>query len=178
MKSDFWTRVWLRVRHLWFFLCAYLASAFYGRKFPDSPPARLRLKYPDTFSGARLSFGEGWSELVDELAEKLLLVDSSVKVVQVKEKFGGLRFYLDRYPDEHYEEISALVSEYENKSYDTCEFCGSTEDVETKPTRNWVKTLCPDCRVEHWQQIQDQWGTVTEEPESVTEAKKKIANRN
>lgn len=41
-------------------------------------------------------------------------------VTQVKEKFGGLRFYVQQGTDEVYK----LVSEAEAKSYHICEVCG------------------------------------------------------
>lgn len=54
---------------------------------------------------------------------------------QVKEKFGGLRFYYDGGDDY----ISALSAMAESMSYVTCEECGNPG----KPTRGgWVRTLC------------------------------------
>ena len=41
--------------------------------------------------------------------------------IQVKEKFGGLRFYVDRATDEHYNYIHFA----ESMSYRTCEECGA-----------------------------------------------------
>jgi len=72
--------------------------------------------------------GDGWFDLLYELSEKLqpLVNDINNKyeqftfaVVQVKEKFGGLRFYVNGASDE----INDLIDEYEKKSYLTCEVC-------------------------------------------------------
>lgn len=67
------------------------------------------------------------------------------KAVQVKEKFGGLRFYMTSGNDEIYD----LIGEAEAKSYKTCEECG--EPGEEKPM-SWIRTLCDGC-YENWEQI-------------------------
>jgi hypothetical protein len=56
-------------------------------------------------------------------------------VVQIKEKFGGLRFYGD-YSDEF---IDGVVSMAEGMSYSVCEECG---DAGIARTEGWIKTLC------------------------------------
>lgn len=55
--------------------------------------------------------------------------------VQVKEKFGGLRFYINRGTDEHYNYINFA----ESMSYRTCEQCGSPGK---RYTDGWHQTLC------------------------------------
>ena len=65
-------------------------------------------------------------------------VVSYPKAVQVKEKFGGLRFYMTCETDEIYE----LIEKAEALSCKTCEVCG--EDGTRRPT-SWIKTLCDDC---------------------------------
>ena len=54
------------------------------------------------------SHGDGWYNLIDELSAKL--EPFGVIAAQVKEKFGGLRFYLN-YPDHLSEEqIEEIVN--------------------------------------------------------------------
>lgn len=67
------------------------------------------------------------------------------KAAQVKEKFGGLRFYMTHGNDE----IFSLISEAESKSYKTCEECGEPGD---QKDTGWVKTLCDSCH-ENWDEI-------------------------
>ena len=62
-----------------------------------------------------------------------------VVAVQVKEKFGGLRFYYSG-GDEY---IDGLVAMAEAMSYVTCERCGR---IGKQNTRGWIETLCDDCR--------------------------------
>ena len=82
-----------------------------------------------------LCVGKGWHDLVRPLLE--LAEAENVQVFQVKEKFGGLRFYCDGCSDELYERIDAA----EEQSFEVCEDCG-------KPglTRggSWMLTLCDD----------------------------------
>lgn len=92
--------------------------------------------------------GDGWKDLLDNLCNKIQEhVDKNnldqVEAVQVKEKFGGLRFYINGADDY----VHKLVDEAENKSYETCEHCGSTEDI--KQTTGWIVTLCPKCMIEY-----------------------------
>jgi hypothetical protein len=59
---------------------------------------------------------------------------------QVKEKFGGLRFYTNGYTDV----IGGMISMAESMSYRTCEVCGN-------PGRSnnygWISTLCDTHRL-------------------------------
>ena len=58
-----------------------------------------------------------------------------VIAVQVKEKFGGLRFYYNGGDDY----IRGLENMAESMSYRTCEECGAPG----KPTKGgWIRTLC------------------------------------
>lgn len=57
------------------------------------------------------------------------------KAVQVKEKFGGLRFYANNCTEDQYLVIAAL----EDMSLKTCEVCG---DRGKQRTGGWITTLC------------------------------------
>lgn len=64
-----------------------------------------------------------------------------VKVSQVKEKFGSLRFYYQG-GDEW---CAGAVAMAEIATEKTCEYCGKPG----KPTKDgWIKILCPDCHKE------------------------------
>jgi hypothetical protein len=58
--------------------------------------------------------------------------------VQVKEKFGGLRFYVDN-ADDYTHGVIAMA---ESMSYKTCEICGSPGKQTGK---GWIKTVCESC---------------------------------
>ena len=44
--------------------------------------------------------GDGWFDLIYQLSKKLSAIYPNVRAVQVKEKFGGLRFYVVTVADE------------------------------------------------------------------------------
>jgi hypothetical protein len=89
-----------------------------------------------------LEVGEGWSQLLRKLCEDIMATNppENFKAAQVKEKFGGLRFYFDGGT----EKISKLIHKAENESYKTCEACGSKENVASEGA--WIVTLCDKCR--------------------------------
>lgn len=91
--------------------------------------------YDGGFGG--FSHGDGWFDLIWELLEKLEpAVEANFQVVQVKEKFGTLRFY---YEGSHVGRLYELVREAEEKSGVTCETCGQEG---TLRGGGWLRTLC------------------------------------
>jgi len=87
---------------------------------------------------AKECVGPGWGGLIDRIYDKLT---PDVYVSQVKEKFGGLRFYVGSAPDD----VQDFIAEMEEISYTTCEECGAPG----KPRgRGWIKTLCDACSSE------------------------------
>ena len=69
---------------------------------------------------------------------KVRMDEEAAKVpvaVQVKEKFGGLRFYVQAATDKHYQYISFA----ESMSHRTCEQCGAPGKTYTN---GWHQTLC------------------------------------
>lgn len=69
--------------------------------------------------------GEGWLPLLAALNAKLRVLDPDYRVVQAKEKFGGLRFYTSRsLTGEVRKAFDGLVSQAESASWLLCEGCG------------------------------------------------------
>ncbi len=82
--------------------------------------------------------GPGWKNLVEHLVTDLFQLGWDGHLVQIKEKFGGLRFYINHGNDQVWERIN----EAEKLSCITCENCGAAG----KQTHGgWIKTLCPNC---------------------------------
>lgn len=84
--------------------------------------------------------GDGWYDLLDRLCTKIqAYVDEhnikQVEAVQVKEKFGTLRFYINGGPDA----IHTFISEAESESAITCEECGKPGKLRGG---GWLRTLC------------------------------------
>lgn len=89
-----------------------------------------------------LEVGDGWFKLIYELVQGIKVNDSKkgdwiTKVTQIKEKFGGLRFYVTGTSDKNW----TLIRNAEQKSYGVCEETGSEVEVGTW-ILGWVKTIC------------------------------------
>ena len=82
--------------------------------------------------------GEGWYPIIKSMIEELIEIGWDKRVKQVKEKFGGLRFYLETYP----EGSSEIISKYDKLSHETCEKCG--EKGTNRKINTWLYTLCDD----------------------------------
>ena len=83
--------------------------------------------------------GEGWSEILDDLVRDLETLGWDGTVYQVKEKFGGLRFYIGDGGDEIWERIRKA----EEESIKTCEDCGADGK---RRGGSWIRTLCEECQ--------------------------------
>lgn len=92
--------------------------------------------------------GDGWFELIYNLSKDISNISKNIEAVQVKEKFGGLRFYWSgkNLTNEQTNKIDEQVNEAEEKSYKICEKCGSTDNV--TQTDGWIVSLCPKCMKE------------------------------
>ena len=95
-----------------------------------------------SFSERGFECGDGWFDLIFKLCEDIeKLKPENFKAVQIKEKFGGLRFYCVYSGGAGIED---LLSKAEDDSYKTCEYCGSKENVTSEGS--WIVTLCDKCR--------------------------------
>lgn len=87
--------------------------------------------------------GAGWHPLVRELEAKLLEMDQSYILDQIKEKFGGLRYYATNSTTKvDYAAFHALIHAAEGDSFQICEVCGKQGSL--KSVFGWYKTLCED----------------------------------
>lgn len=95
---------------------------------------------PYPLEHVKSSVGRGWGPIVERLYN--LCVEYKIDIHQVKEKFGGLRFYTGGVNQEYATEFFNQVQVAEEESFRTCENCGNPG----KPrTGGWIKTLCNDC---------------------------------
>lgn len=104
-----------------------------------------RIKHPFELFG--IECGYGWYGLILPLYNAIQKYNSDkeendkICINQIKEKFGGLRFYISHGPKEFYDWIYRI----ERESYKVCEVCGSITDVTTEG-RSWITTQCKQCR--------------------------------
>lgn len=119
----------------------------------------LKNKFPKIFSNNfYFECGDGWFDLLDCLCEDIQsyinwkykempveeLPTVQVEATQVKEKFGGLRFY-------HFggdDETNGMISFAESFSYKVCESCGNKGELYKN---GWHRTHCEPCEKEYQQ---------------------------
>lgn len=82
--------------------------------------------------------GEGWYLLLKELIDDLIEMGWDKQITQVKEKFGGLRFYINGGSDD----IHKRIGDAETLSYIICERCGNVGEF--RRDLGWYLTLCDD----------------------------------
>ena len=133
--------------------------------------------------------GDGWFPLLYKLSIQLENYISSlpedaqsiVYAVQVKEKFGTLRFYMSSYS----EEMDAYIVAAEKESSKTCEVCGNPGITLGE---SWLSTLCLSCYVngshtlrnvnsQSTQDYFDYWFSVKREIDQNREEKEKLKSK-
>lgn len=98
--------------------------------------------------------GDGWYDILDTLCESIQrYVDSAIEMgelrkeneknyqveaVQIKEKFGGLRFYTSGNDDI----VEGMIHLAEIWALKTCEYCGKPGKMRDD---GWLVTLCDEC---------------------------------
>ena len=91
----------------------------------------------DLITKCQSHVGPGWHDILRRLISDLFELGWDGYVGQVKEKFGGLCFYVGSASDAVY----ARIHNAENESLRTCERCGAPGKA---CDNGWVKTLCDE----------------------------------
>lgn len=86
---------------------------------------------------------EGWYQLVIDCDKELSEIDPKYDLQQIKEKFGGLRYYFQPSDPSLRGKMDAVVSKYEEIASQTCEATGGP-GVLMKSVGHWLKTLNPE----------------------------------
>lgn len=130
------------------------------------PIDKLIQEFPAVFqnmdNGAISSVPSGWYNILYNLCEELtpILNEERSKITedpeqplfyvhQIKEKFGGLRFYfmMNTENTELHENIQKLIDIAEDKSYDTCQITGKIGTLCKKGSH--YMTLSEEARIAH-----------------------------
>jgi hypothetical protein len=122
----------------------------------------MLVRIPDGW-GRWIRCDRGWYPLLVELDEQLRTLLPNYVIHQVKEKFGGLRYYWEpgeEAPDpsdpdreaaiaereQRIELAQKLVASAERRAAVTCELCGAAGRLHrTPPPAGRYQTLCPAC---------------------------------
>lgn len=134
----------------------------------------LMRRIPDGW-GRWISCGAGWYPIIVELDRDLASLDPDYELHQVKEKFGGLRFYAHSGNPDVREAFAARIEQAEQLCDRTCETCGAPGELHNE--FSWLRTLCDQhadaqlaeeaaqwrthaAQVEtDWPPLQAQWGS-------------------
>lgn len=112
--------------------------------------------YPNIFDKELyIECGVGWFDIIDALSKQISehvtklpapVAEPYVSVQQIKEKFGGLRYYVyyTHLSDDQIQEIESMIRVAESKSYTACEDCGG-DGSRVAPRKYWMRTLCKNC---------------------------------
>lgn len=77
----------------------------------------------------------GWASLYEPLIARCKA--ENVSILQIKEKWGGLRFYVGPAS----KDLCDAIDEAEKRSFTICEECGEQGKVRSG---GWVRTLCDE----------------------------------
>lgn len=98
------------------------------------------------------SCGNGWKEIIRNTDKKLKYIDPDYTIAQIKEKFGGLRYYFDTsfesYDDVRREIMDDVVRAAEYEASYTCELCGASkpsDKVEVRLHKYFYFGYCETC---------------------------------
>ena len=124
----------------------------------DAFAKHMEEQFPKMFGEKYGGFacGEGWWPILEKLCSNIqshidwknrqLETVPQVTVAQIKEKFGGLRFYYDGGD----EQIRGMVQVAEAWADTSCEECGAPGK---RRDGGWIKTLCDHHEAERQQRI-------------------------
>ncbi len=90
----------------------------------------------------------GWEHLFEEADRLISALDPEYKIIQIKEKFGSLRYYFEHSEGcELDKEVSKLlwqqVGDIEDHAGTICERCGDPSERKTRS--HWITTICDGC---------------------------------
>jgi hypothetical protein len=82
----------------------------------------------------------GWHPILEDLHNELIKITPDYQIYQIKEKFGGLRFYATPNMEDAPEDYYKLIEEAETLSYKICEECGEPGSIQEY--KGWYSTTC------------------------------------
>jgi len=87
-----------------------------------------------------IDIDEGWYQLVIDCDRELTKIDPNYQITQIKQKFGGLRYYFQPSLPNTYNAMAEVVKKYETIAAVTCESTGKT-GVLMRSKSGWYRTL-------------------------------------
>ena len=114
--------------------------------------------------------GPGWRPIAQKVIDAIIEYDNNapegsvIYIDQVKEKFAMLEIYVtyENVPEDVVERINSMISEARQEASETCEFCGTKENVGMQ-VNGWYTVICEDCarrrtmKAPYYQQVGIKW---------------------
>lgn len=99
-----------------------------------------------------LEMSDGWKPIAMKVVNAIIDYnnnspeDSVIHINQIKEKFAELRIYVtyDNVPRDVIDKIEDLINEAEYEADNTCEICGSKENIGMR-VNGWYTVMCENC---------------------------------
>jgi hypothetical protein len=139
----------------------------YSEEQYDAFEKRMHETYPAMFANPYGGFavGAGWWPVIESLCANIQShinwknreqeVVPQVVVAQIKEKFGGLRFYYEGGDDV----VRGMVRMAEAWADASCEECGKPG---TRRNGGWIRTLCDEHEAERQERMKKRFGDATD----------------
>jgi hypothetical protein len=87
----------------------------------------------------------GWKDLIKRCHQDLVSIDPDYKVVQIKEKFGMLRYYFTPSVEQDKKRMDKISFSHERESVHICEACGAPGILQRrKDGSSYFRTLCEE----------------------------------
>lgn len=120
-------------------------------RYPNHPLQRVLDRiHPSYYQW--VDCGSGWNNLILSLHDRLAEIDPDFVILQVKQKFGGLRFYYEPSQQSSNAALMAtLVRDAERISYTICEETGKPGTLMRR--QGMYQTLSEDVADETWERI-------------------------
>ena len=121
----------------------YVSGGEFGTEptFPPQIQARIEKGYR-----CGSGIGKGWLPIVVALDELIAEIDPDYVIHQIKEKFAGLRYYIEtkfKYDTPEGKQIYDYINSAEDKSLTVCDICGEP-GTRCTPRRYWIVTRCEE----------------------------------
>lgn len=123
-------------------------------RYPDYLQPILARINPDY--GVHISCDSGWWTLISNCDKELSAVDPDYTIFQVKEKFGGLRYYYSPSNPDNRTKMDEIVRKYEKICAMTCELTGRHGYLLRKGKKGMgmLKTLNEGFLQEGWERVE------------------------
>lgn len=95
---------------------------------------------------------QGWFPIISQLDLDIRKIAPDYTILQIKEKFGGLRYYIGSLHENVFDKVHDIIKDAEKTAAKTCECCGEPGTLCRRG--GWLKTLCQGCFID-WTEYDD-----------------------